>query len=39
MIFKYGAEGGDCNTIEVVFTEEKVADIPAPHPGLRKIKQ
>ena len=39
LIYKYGAEGGDCNTIEIIFTKETVTDIPAPHPNLRKIKQ
>lgn len=39
LIFNYGADGGDCNTIEIVFTKETVTDVPAPHPGLRKTKQ
>ena len=39
LIFKYGSEGGDCNTIEILFTKEPVTEILALHPNLRKIKQ
>ncbi len=37
-IFKYGQEGGDCNTIDLRdgTQEEGPTTVPAPHPGLRR---
>jgi outer membrane protein OmpA-like peptidoglycan-associated protein len=38
-IFKYGEEGGDCNTVDIRAAgegEEGPNTVPAPHPNLRK---
>ncbi|MBO9571845.1 MAG: OmpA family protein [Chitinophagaceae bacterium] len=37
-IFKYGQEGGDCNTVDLRdgTQEEGPTTVPAPHPGLRR---
>ena len=39
LIFKYGEEGGDCNTVDIRSAnegEEGPNTVPAPHPNLRK---
>lgn len=39
IIFKYGEEGGDCDTVDIRSAndgEEGVNAVPAPHPNLRK---
>ncbi|HLG41243.1 MAG TPA: OmpA family protein [Chitinophagaceae bacterium] len=36
LIFKYGSEGGDCNMVDLAFTEDTVTKVPPPHPNLRK---
>lgn len=37
-IFKYGQEGGDCNTVDLRdgTSEEGPTTVPAPHPNLRR---
>ncbi len=37
-IFKYGQEGGDCNTVDLKdgTNEEGPTTVPAPHPNLRR---
>ena len=38
-IFKYGEEGGDCDTVDIRPAGEGEAGpntVPAPHPNLRK---
>ena len=37
-IFKYGQEGGDCNTVDLRdgTQEEGPNTVPAPHPNLRR---
>ncbi len=37
-IFKYGQEGGDCNTVDLRdgSLEDGPTTVPAPHPGLRR---
>jgi outer membrane protein OmpA-like peptidoglycan-associated protein len=38
LIFKYGQEGGDCNTVDLRdgTQEEGPNNVPAPHPNLRR---
>jgi outer membrane protein OmpA-like peptidoglycan-associated protein len=39
MIFNYGQEGGDCNTVDIraaAAGEEGPNNVPAPHPNLRR---
>ena len=38
LIFKYGQEGGDCNTVDLRdgTQEEGPTTVPAPHPNLRR---
>ena len=39
LIFKYGEEGGDCDTVDIRGAnagEEGPNTVPAPHPNLRK---
>ena len=38
LIFKYGEEGGDCNTVDLKdgTQEDGPTTVPAPHPNLRK---
>ena len=38
LIFKYGQEGGDCNTVDLRdgSQEEGPTTVPAPHPNLRR---
>ena len=39
IIFKYGEEGGDCDTVDIRAAndgEEGLNAVPAPHPNLRK---
>jgi outer membrane protein OmpA-like peptidoglycan-associated protein len=39
LIFQYGQEGGDCNTVDLraaAAGEEGPNNVPAPHPNLRK---
>ncbi len=38
LIFKYGEEGGDCNTVDLRdgTQEEGPTTVPAPHPNLRR---
>lgn len=37
-IFKYGEEGGDCNTVDMMdgTNDEGPTTVPAPHPNLRR---
>lgn len=39
-IFKYGQEGGDCNTVDLKdgTNEEGPTTVPAPHPNLRRSR-
>jgi hypothetical protein len=39
LIFQYGQEGGDCNTVDLraaAAGEEGPNNVPAPHPNLRR---
>jgi hypothetical protein len=39
LIFKYGEEGGDCNTVDLRAAgegEDGPNTVPAPHPNLRR---
>lgn len=38
-IFQYGAEGGDCNTVDLAMTDERLSTDPPPHPNLQKKTQ
>ncbi|MFM7839621.1 MAG: OmpA family protein, partial [Chitinophagaceae bacterium] len=37
-VFKYGQEGGDCNTVDLMdgTDQEGPTTVPAPHPNLRR---
>jgi len=37
-VFKYGQEGGDCNTVDLQdgTGDEGPTTVPAPHPNLRR---